>query len=71
MPSADADVDAILASFTEEEVQSFKRELERRLVGLVGREITKTMKAKIVRIIVEEVEMVLQARGQPTETIHD
>ncbi len=57
-----AAVEAIIASFTEEERQSFERELDRRLGELVGRKLTEAVKDKIVRIIVEEIEMVLQAR---------
>lgn len=60
--SAAATVEAIVASFTEEERQSFERELDRRLGKLIGGNLTETMKSKIVRIIVEEIEMVLVAR---------
>jgi hypothetical protein len=54
--------ETIIASFSAEEQQSFLREIDRRLGKFVGRRLSKTVEAKIVAVIVEEVEMILVAR---------
>lgn len=57
-------VQAIIATFSEEERLSFEREMSRRLgkAPSSARNLTEARKGQIVRIIVEEVEMVLAAR---------
>jgi hypothetical protein len=52
----------LLASFTQAERASLLREVDRRLHPLIGKKISARMEAEVVRIIVEELEMILVAR---------
>ena len=53
----------ILMSFSPEERASFDREIDRRLHPFIGKKISEATISQMVRIMAEEIEMILVARG--------
>lgn len=55
-------IDKIFANFSEDERQSFRDNVERRLGLHIGDKVAPEMYDKVARILVEEIQMVLTAR---------